>query len=137
MQLLRQCQITPEQGLEGDFRGKPGSRQVSVLSEESWQAACDELGIELGWHERRANLLISGYEFSNEDIGRRLQIGDAILRISRETMPCRRMEEVCSGLSRALIPRWRGGVCCRVIQGGMVKAGDIVTLLDASSLSDA
>ena len=134
MQLLRHCEVSPERGLEGDSRGKPGSRQVTVLSEESWQAACDELGQTLPWFERRANLLISGYEFSAADVGRILRIGEVELRISRETMPCRRMEEVCTGLSQALGPRWRGGVCCRVIRGGQIRVGDTVELLAAESL---
>lgn len=130
MQVLRQCQISPEAGLAGDSRGKPGSRQVSILSEESWAAACKDLGQELHWSERRANLLIRGYEFTSEDVGRILQIGTVRLRLSRETMPCRRMEEVCQGLSGALTPQWRGGICARVIEGGQIQIGDEIQLFD-------
>jgi MOSC domain-containing protein YiiM len=40
------------------------------------------------------------------------------------------MEEVCEGLSASLNPRWRGGICCRVIQGGEIQVGDAVQLLE-------
>lgn len=130
MHILRRVSVSPERGLEGDARGKPGSRQVTLLSEESWQAACADIGKELHWSERRANLLIGGYEFSHTDVGRLLVIGQVQLRITRETVPCRRMEEVCEGLSASLNPRWRGGICCRVIQGGTIQVGDAVQLLE-------
>ena len=41
--------ITCESGVVPDFRGKPGKRQVTLLSLQSWQDACAELGAELPW----------------------------------------------------------------------------------------
>ena len=127
--LLQSAMVTLERGVGEDFRGKPGERQVTVLSEEGWRAACAVAGVALDWTERRANLLIEGIDLK-ASAGRVLKIGDVRLRITRETDPCERMEEVHAGLYEALLPEWRGGVCCRVIAAGEITLGDKVELLD-------
>lgn len=117
-------------GVEGDFRGKKGRRQVTVLSVEKWQAACGDLGVELPWTTRRANLLVSGLSIGPECVGRILQVGEAQLRITIETDPCPRMDEQYPGLKRALVPDWRGGACCEVLGDGEISIGDRVALID-------
>jgi len=51
------------------------------------------------------------------------------LQITRETDPCKRMEEAQSGLMKALAPDWRGGACCRVINGGSIALGYAVQVI--------
>ena len=128
MRELQRARLTPQMGLEGDYRGKPGPRQLTLLSGEAWTRACDELGVVLPWTTRRANLLISGREFGPEDMGRTVHIGSVRLRINIETDPCFRMDEQHPGLLEALTPAWRGGVCCSVMQGGRIAVGDVMTI---------
>ena len=123
-------EITCEQGVVPDTRGKPGKRQVTVLSLEAWQTACAELGVELPWTTRRANILVSGITFSADDVGKILQIGDVRLQITVETDPCNRMDEQHHGLMAALTPNWRAGVCCRVLSGGQIRVNDPMTCRD-------
>jgi len=123
MEACQHALVTPERGVEGDFRGKPGKRQVTVLSRESWARACAELGEDLPWMVRRANLFISGLEFMPAHVGSTLRFGDLVLQITRETDPCERMDQVRPGLRAALDPDWRGGVCCRVIAAGTITIG--------------
>lgn len=122
MRDCREARITPDAGVEGDLRGRPGPRQVTVLAAEGWEAACAALGETLPWTTRRANLLVRGAALAHTE-GSVLQIGDVLLEITRETEPCLRMEEARAGLRRALAPDWRGGVCCRVVSGGTVHVG--------------
>ena len=122
-------EITCEQGVVPDFRGKPGKRQVTLLSAQSWQDACAELGAELPWTFRRANILIDGLRFSAFDVGRIIRIGDAELQVMIETDPCPRMDAQHQGLTAALLPEWRAGVCCKVLKGGTVRCGDAVRYL--------
>ncbi len=119
--------VSPEAGVAGDFRGRPGERQVTVLSREGWVRACAQVGVELPWTTRRANLLVEGVELT-ETAGARLRIAALLLEITRETDPCARMEAQHAGLQRALTPDWRGGVCCRVVEGGSICVGDPVVL---------
>ncbi len=122
-------EISCEQGVVPDFRGKPGKRQVTVLSLEAWQTTCAELGVKLPWTFRRANILVSGITFGAEDVGKILQIGELRLQITLETDPCPRMDQQHQGLTAALTPDWRAGVCCRVLSGGQVRIGDTVARL--------
>ena len=133
MILLEQCEVTCEEGLAGDHLSRPSSRQLTILSEENWLEACRELGTELPWQTRRANLLIRGYRFGWNDVGRHLKIGTLVLKITRETTPCRRMDEQQQGLMSALSTNWRGGVCCRVIHGGVIRLGDSIEIFPPES----
>jgi MOSC domain-containing protein YiiM len=121
-------QVSCREGVGGDFRGRPGRRQVTLLSQEAWQAACTELGTDLPWTTRRANLLIKGLSFGQGSVGSILQIGDVQLEITGETDPCERMTQARAGLREALTPDWRGGVCCRVLTEGQITVGDPVSL---------
>lgn len=123
-------EVTPERGIEGDCRGRPGKRQVTVLSLEAWQKACAEVNADLHWTTRRANLLVEGLALGPESAGKIIRIGDLQLLVTRETDPCRRMDQAHAGLKRALLPQWRGGVCCRVISGGRIAPGDQVEIID-------
>ena len=123
MLLLQSVNLGREFGLKGDYRGRPGKRQVTVLSQDSWADACRFLDVDLPWTTRRANLLIDSRAFSRDDLGRIISIGDARLQITRETDPCGRMDDASYGLKEALQPDWRGGVCCRVKQEGLIQIG--------------
>ena len=130
MEELDACEITTDKGVFGDVRGKPGKRQVTVLSEEAWHQACLESGAELRWTARRANLLVTGLEFDATFVGKIIQIGDVQLQVTIETAPCERMDKAHQGLRKALASHWRGGVCCRVKTAGRVRVGDLVTVID-------
>ena len=121
------AQVSCAAGVDGDFRGRPGDRQVTVLSSEAWRRACDHLGQSLPWTLRRANLLVSGLEIAHTT-GARLEIGDATLEVTGETDPCQVMDRQHPGLRAALGPDWRGGITCRVVRGGDVGVGDGVVL---------
>jgi len=112
-------------GLEGDHYTKAGSRQITILSEEAWQNACNEIGQSLDFGLRRANLLFSGLNLV-DSIGKRLQIGEIEVEILGETKPCRLMDETCPGLKRALSKEWRGGVFGKVINPGTLRVDDKV-----------
>ena len=127
MQTLDHAEISRATGVALDFRGKPGSRQVTVLSAAAWQEACAEVGRDLPWTTRRANLLVDGIELPKTP-GAIIRIGGARLKITGEVDPCSRMEEQCPGLKAALQPDWRGGVTCTVLDGGTVAVGDEVML---------
>jgi MOSC domain-containing protein YiiM len=128
---LESARISEAAGVEGEFRGKPGPRQVVVVGREGWDAACRELGVELEWTLRRGNLLVEGVALRGSN-GAQLRIGDALLLITGECDPCWVMDKQYEGLRKALTPEWRGGVACRVLRGGDVAVGDEVALLSAS-----
>jgi MOSC domain-containing protein YiiM len=126
--LLDEAMLDLQAGVIGDWRGKPGKRQVTLMSLADWQAACDELGVALPWQTRRANLLVDELPLAHST-GARIVLGEAVLEVTGETDPCERMEEAQTGLFQALAPQWRGGVTCRVIAGGVIRVGMEVELI--------
>lgn len=133
MVLLQQGTLSTAAGLLGDWRGKPGPRQLTLMNLNDWHTACGELGIELPWHSRRANLLVDELPLFRQ-AGAKIQLGDAVLEITGETDPCERMEAIQPGLFDALKPLWRGGVTCRVISGGAIHTGMTVSVHTGSLL---
>jgi MOSC domain-containing protein YiiM len=127
MQTLDTAAVRTASGVAGDFRGKPGNRQVTVIAARAWRATCEDLGRELPWTTRRANLLVDDIDLPTR-AGDMLQIGAVRLRINGETDPCSRMEEQVQGLKDALTPDWRGGVFCTVLDDGDITLGDDVIL---------
>jgi MOSC domain-containing protein YiiM len=130
MQEIEQGTISIAAGLEGDFKGaKYPNRQVTVLAREDWQAALAALGAgDLPWTARRANLLVADVALPRA-AGAILRIGPLRLEVTAQTYPCARMEEVRAGLLKALAKAWRGGVTCRVLEGGAIAIGDPVEVL--------
>jgi MOSC domain-containing protein YiiM len=127
MTSVTQSRITTAAGVDGEFRGEPGERQVVVVGREGWEAACRELGVQLEWTLRRGNLYVEGVAL-RDGTGARLQIGDALLEITGECDPCWVMDKQHEGLRKALTPEWRAGVACRVLQGGAIAVGAAVSI---------
>ncbi|MEN8619387.1 MOSC domain-containing protein [Shewanella baltica] len=124
--------VTQLSGVEKDVFGRPGKRQVTVLSKIQWQQTCHSIEADLPWTTRRANLLVDDLVFSSADVGKHLQIGELRLEITGETDPCKKMEIAHIGLEAALRPDWRGGVTCRVLNDAMIHLGDEITLVNPS-----
>ena len=136
MQTLERAHIALGGGVEGDYKGaKHPRRGVTVLAREAWEAALADLGVdngeeELPWTARRANLLVERVDLPRA-VGGVVRIGGAVLEVTYPTTPCKRMDEARAGLLRALYPDWRGGITCRVVEGGEVALGDGVDVLVA------
>jgi MOSC domain-containing protein YiiM len=127
MKVIEEATVTLASGVENDFRGHPGKRQATVLSSELWDEACSLLGAKLPWTTRRANLLIEGISLI-DTTGYYLHVGDVVLEITGETIPCKHMDQAFQGLKDALTPSWRAGVTCKVIKEGRICVGYQVTI---------
>jgi MOSC domain-containing protein YiiM len=129
MEEVAEAGVSVAAGLEGDCKGaKYPRRQITVLALEDWQAALAELGGDLAWTARRANLLVAGLVLPRGR-GSILRIGPVHLEVLAQTFPCARMEEARAGLLKALAKNWRGGVTCRVMEGGRIALGQPVEVV--------
>lgn len=118
-------------GVDGDHKGlKFRNRGVTVLSREAWGEALADLegpdgAVVLAWTVRRANLLVEGVQLPRAR-GGIVRIGPVVLEVTHPTQPCVQMERAYKGLLKALHPDWRGGITCRVVEGGTVTLDDQV-----------
>lgn len=132
METVDTAAVSLDRGIAGDYRGgvkgRPHKRQVTLIERRDWEAALAEIGRDIPWHERRANLLIDGLDLPQTK-GTRLRIGaDLLLEVTVETDPCERMNIVAPGLCAALTPDWRGGICTMVVAPGDIKIGDEIRI---------
>jgi MOSC domain-containing protein YiiM len=130
MQEIQSGKVTIAAGLEGDHKGlKFPNRQITVLAVEAWRDAVRDAGEpDLPWTARRANMLVQGV-YLPRAAGGVLRVGEVLLEVTGQTVPCKRMDDALPGLRKALHPDWRGGITCRVLQGGQVTLVDPVEVL--------
>jgi len=131
MEVIDHAAVTLAGGIQGDYRGamkgKPYKRQVTLIEAGDWNDAQAEVGHNIPWQERRANVLVEGLDLP-QVAGVRLRVGTALLEVTRETDPCERMEALAEGLRAALSSDWRGGVCTKVVEEGEVAVGDTIRI---------
>lgn len=132
METVERVAMTCDCGIAGDYRGamkgQPYKRQVTLFEREDWDRALVEVGRDIPWQERRANLLVTGLDLPQTP-GTRLHIGSSVvLEVTRECDPCDRMEALAPGLRAALTPDWRGGVCSFVVAEGEIAVGDTIMI---------
>ncbi len=130
IEVLDEVEVKEGKGLVGDhYSGSSGKRQVTLIQAEHLQAVAGILG-EAGIDPRltRRNIVVSGINLlALKD--RQFQIGTAILETTGPCEPCTRMEENFGpGGYNAM--RGHGGICTRVIKGGVIRKGDHVKTLD-------
>jgi MOSC domain-containing protein YiiM len=128
MREAQQATVYPGRGIDSENR-KSGRREVTLLSVEAWADTCRELGVNIPWYTRRANLLIEGIDLGAA-LGQVIKIGPVQIRIHGETRPCGIMDAQQQGLREALKPNLRGGVHGEVLTGGVFRVGDLVELLE-------
>ncbi len=124
MILIDECVVCAQGNLELEQR-KPGPRAITLLSKEAWTDACADLGTDLPWEIRRANLLVEGIDLASA-MGKRIQIGEARILVHGEVKPCKLMDQQHEGLRAVLKPHFRGGVFGEILEGGTIRVGDPV-----------
>jgi MOSC domain-containing protein YiiM len=111
-------------GIEGDRHVKPrGSRQVLLMAEEN----CDAFGLSPG--EVRENITTRGIDLQSLAPGTRLEIGGALLEITKDCEPCSFIDSLRPGLAGRMVRR--RGMLARVLRSGEVRVGDGITPLPA------
>jgi len=126
MDRVERAELVAGRGVRGSAN-QGGKRQITIISEEAWNDALRELGVDVDPSARRANVMLRGVDLENAR-GKILRIGDCVIRIYGEVRPCERMDEARQGLRAALRPHWRGGVFGEILEGGTIAVGDPVAL---------
>lgn len=113
-------------GIVGDRYEGSRHRHVSIQSTGEIADAEQRWGQTIDLAKTRRNITVSGGRLPRR-AGHRLRIGEVQLEVVRDAAPCRIMDfEVGEGARVAL--RRRGGVICRVINGGDIGRGAPVDL---------
>ena len=133
MRALDEATLVEGIGIEGDryatgkgfYSEMPDIREVTLIDEETLIALKRDHDIELLPHEHRRNLTTRRVPL-NHLVGRRFLVGTTILEGGRLNVPCKYLESLLN--KKVYVPLLnRSGLNCRIIRGGVIKAGDRIT----------
>lgn len=114
-------------GLEGDWRSRRDrGGQVTLIEAETLEEIAQHLGLSIPSGASRRQIVVRGVRLNNL-LFQRIRVGAAHLFVEDLCEPCARMEETIGPGARAIM-QGRGGVRCRVLQGGEVGVGDTVAV---------
>lgn len=128
MEPVESLQIESGKGIVGDHT-HGSSRHVTLIFEDDWKRAANELGKDVDPAGRRANVLLSGGHGSGL-LESHVRLGDVHLEIKSVTAPCRVMDEFEPGLMDALRPEGRAGVWARAHNDGSIQVGDVLDTME-------
>ena len=141
MRALTQATLVAGVGIPGDrYAEKCGTysarhhidRQVTLIEQETLEALTRDHGVGLAPHEHRRNLTTRGVAL-NHLVGRYFAVGECVLYGGRLNVPCRYLEELLNKkVFKPLINR--SGLNARVIVGGTLRVGDVISPLDPASI---
>ncbi len=122
-------QLVPEWGIEGDAHAGKWHRQVSLLALEKIEAF-RERGADVDFGAFGENIIAEGFDFRSLPVGTRFRIGDAMLELTQIGKECHTHCAIYHQVGDCIMPR--EGVFTIVLEGGTVKAGDTIELIEAA-----
>ena len=131
---VTEAQAVVGMGITGDRRMKASAgsaRQITLIAAEHLDVVAQLLQLDTVDPARvRRNLVVSGVNL-NALRYQQFRIGDVILQATALCHPCSRMdEEFGPGGQAALLGH--GGLCAKILQGGILRVGDELSPLAPS-----
>lgn len=105
------------------------ARDVTLIAAESLAAIERDYDVVLEPGVHRRNVTVSGVAL-NHAVDERLRVGDAVLAGAELCEPCSYLERKLEreGVREALVHR--GGLRCRIVEGGDIAVGDGIEFVD-------
>lgn len=109
--------------------GRDVARDVTLIAAESLSAVERDYGVALEPGVHRRNVTVSGVALDHH-VDDRVRVGDAVVAGSELCEPCSYLERKLEreGVQDALVHR--GGLRCRIVEGGEIGVGDPVEVVD-------
>ena len=118
----------------GTYSENPGMREVTLIESEvldalfTNQPPLQSGSITLKPIEHRRNLTTAGVPL-NYLVGKKFQVGNAILKGDRLNFPCKYLAELLG--KPVLLPLYnRSGLNCSIEKGGIIRKGDKIIQLE-------
>ena len=117
-------------GIENDVHAGKWHRQVSLLSYDS-VIAFNEKGGDVSYGDFGENLLVEGIDLKSLPVGTILKAGTVTLRLTQIGKVCHRHCAIRQRTGDCVMPQ--EGVFAEVVEGGEIKAGDIIMVREPFS----
>jgi len=113
------------EGIQGDAHGGKWHRQVSLLGKESLEKTEPSLGRKLAYGEFAENITTEGFPLYHMKPFDRLISGHIVLEVTQIGKKCHGTNcSIFQETGNCVMPK--EGIFCRVLEGGELKAGDIL-----------
>lgn len=124
-----QGELLDNHGLIGDSHAENGThRQISLLAIESIQKMRD-LDLDVNPGDFAENITTKGISLKDLEIGTKMSIGkQSIVQVTQIGKNCHRPCEIGRQVGDCIMPT--EGIFCRVIEGGKIKVGDELHLIN-------
>jgi MOSC domain-containing protein YiiM len=134
MQPLEAVDALAGGGLQGDrycrgagYWSRVDECEVTLIESEHLDEIAKSAAISVESGEHRRNLVTRGVRLGDL-MGKRFQVGGAVLEFDRPRPPCGYIESLTErGMTKSLIGR--GGICARVVQSGTIRVNDAIVVL--------
>jgi MOSC domain-containing protein YiiM len=125
---VREVLLRRDWGIEGDSHGGPWHRQISLLAQESidQMSARGLEGLVPGSFAE--NITTRGLSLHTLPVGTRLRLGECEVEVTQIGKECHQGCEIAKKTGECIMPR--EGIFARVLEGGIVKPGDRIKVLD-------
>lgn len=120
--------LVPEWGIDGDAHAGKWHRQVSMLGLEKIEDFRAK-GAEVDFGAFGENIIVEGFDLRSLPVGTRFRVGGALLELTQIGKECHTHCAIYHQVGDCIMPR--EGVFCIVIEGGDVKPGDEIELIEA------
>ena len=125
----QECRLEPGHGIDGEHHAVSGEtdREVTLIQHEHLAAVAVLTGRDsIDPALLRRNIVVSGINLLALQ-ERTFQLGEVVLEGAGPCVPCERMEQTLGpGGYNAM--NGHGGICARVVAGGIVRVGDTVSV---------
>jgi MOSC domain-containing protein YiiM len=121
-------ELVVEHGVSGDAHAGPWHRQVSLLAMESVEKMRAK-GLDVNPGDFGENVTTQGIIVYELPVGARLRAGDTLLEVTQIGKECHSHCAIFYQAGDCVMPR--EGIFVRVLRGGELRAGDLVTVEDA------
>lgn len=125
--IVEEATLVKEHGLEGDAHAGKWHRQVSLLSSESIEASRSS-GLDVTFGDFAENIATTGTDWKTIPVGTQVRLGDtALIEITQIGKECTNRCAIYYQAGDCIMPR--EGVFARVLEGGVIRCGDVVEIL--------
>lgn len=126
-----QARLVAGHGLDGDAHAGKWHRQVSLLASESVDTMRRK-GLDAGPGDFAENVTTIGVDLPSLPVGSKLRLGAAaLLEVTQIGKKCHSRCEIFKQAGDCVMPR--EGVFARVIEGGLIRDGDSIEVIEAAA----
>lgn len=125
---IQEADLITDWGIEGDAHAGKWHRQVSLLSFEQIEDFKSR-GAMVDNGAFGENIIVEGYDLKALPIGTVFTCGTVVLELTQIGKTCHSHCQIYKQVGDCIMPR--EGVFTKVIQGGHIKKGDILSIREA------